>query len=229
MIEDDATYGIVQHRMHGTIVPHHRIVHVSAILLADLHRVGRLIRIALQVLLIQPAFHTTAPLVGLNDAHRDIQRATHQAREEIARSTGVLHRLIIHHLPVAVGIVLGMLTNHAGHLHMVNASIPHGICHHIVVALHGAHVESLHRHFHIALSCSHPHLTREDAIKRELLPIVEGDAQLLEAGLRRVYSRFPVALSISLSCANSRTPRNRHLDGSVRGSLAPETSIRILL
>ena len=146
----------------------------------DTHRVGWLLGIFLQILLRQPALYARTTFVGLYQPDGDIQRLIHHFGEEITRSREFTDRLWRALTPVGLCVLLWSHSHDAWNLGRTHLTLASSTEHLLVVVQHRTVAKSLHRHLHVRLTSTYPHLAREYIINNNLtVAIVEGDAQRL--------------------------------------------------
>ena len=131
--------------------------------------------ILLQVISVEPAFHSRASFVGHDQTYRYVESLVDYLRKEVSCSRSLAHSLRTYHFPLAVGIIEWLHAHHAWNLHIVNTPVVVGVNHHLVVVFYRAVAESLDGHFHITLTGANPHLARKNAVKFCLLSIIEGN------------------------------------------------------
>ena len=199
LIVEDALHREVQDGVERAIAPEQRTVIVPLCpLLADLHRVGGITGIFLQILLRQPALYARASFISFDNTNRDVERTTQQPGEEIARSRELTDGLRRTGAPLALGIILWRGPHDAGNLHAADTFRLSGIQHMVVVAFHRTHAKTLYRHLHVRLSSTYPNLTADDIVNRHSFTVVERDAQRVVACLRRPDLHQPAAVLANL-------------------------------
>ena len=197
--------------------------------LTDLHRVRRVGGVLLQILLRQPALHARTSFISFNDTHGDVEGTTQQTGEEISGGRELADGLRRTLTPLALGVLLRLTTHHAGDLHTAHALRVDGIQHVVVVVLHGTHAEPLHRHLHVRLTCTDPHLSADDVADGQRLAVVEGDRQGVITGLGRLHLHEPFAVVASFRADGLVAPRGSHLHRLTGLGPSPQTDFGLLL
>lgn len=212
-------------------LPHTRAVVVPLLLEIDnAHGVGGLLGIALQVLLGQPAFHTAATLVGLDESDGDVQGTVDQLGKEIARCRELADGLGRALAPIGVGIVLRLHAHDAGYLGRAYLTLACSVDDFLVVVQHRAVAKALDGHLHVRLSGTYPYLASQHVADGQLsVAVVEGDGKGRVAGLGRLHRQQPAALPVGLGLAALVGPRRRsHYLAACLGP-APQADVRLLL
>ena len=230
LIVEDALHRKVQDGVERAVAPKQRTVIVPLCpLLADLHRVGGITGIFLQILLRQPALYARTSFISFDNTNWDVERTTQQPGEEIACGRELTDSLRRTLAPLTLGIILRRGPHDAGNLHAADTFRLGGIQHMVVVAFHRTHAETLYRHLHVRLSGTDPHLTADDIVDRHRLTVVERDAQRLVTGLRCPDLHQPTTILASLGRHLLVAPRGGDSDRLTRLGPTPEAGICFLL
>ena len=229
LIVEDALNGVVEDGVESAVAPQQRAQIVIGELLHHLAGVEFFLSIFLQIVGIKPALHTRSAFVGKYQAHRHIGHAVDLAREEIAHCAAVSHRVDIHSLPLAIGIVLRLGAHHAWNLHKVDATHLRSRGHHLVVVLQRTVAKTLYGKLHVALSGTDPYFTTEQSLDCRLLTIVESHRQRRVAGLGRLDFEEPLSVATDSNRVDITAPR--HADAHRLAGLvpSPQASLTLLL
>lgn len=213
-----------------TVAPYQRALVVVAAVAYYRHRVELLVGIFLQTGLVEPALHARTSFIGLDESDRDIETAREHPAEEVASCRLVADIPHVGIAPLAVGVGEGFHAHHTRNLAVAQTTVVGCVGHNIIIFLHRTAVESFHRHLHIALSGTYPHVAGEDiAYRRGTVAVVEGDGQGLETGCRsrNLNNEFTVLTRRSVEFLSR--PAGRHGDFRLRLGPAPKVSVGVLL
>jgi len=182
-----------------------------------------------QVFLGEPALHACAALVGQDQSDGNVGGTVDHAREEEAHRTAVRQAFGAYDLPFADGVIERCHAHDGGNLGKPDVAVVAGSGHGLVEAFDRAVAKAPHRHFHVALSGTYPHLADEHIVDDGAVAVVESDGVGGVCGMRRADADHPFAVVTGGGAIGAVVPRGGHGNGFAPLVPPPKTSLRLLL
>ena len=215
--------------MECSVSPYQRTMVIPRELLYVFQWVKTFRSVTFQIVGIKPTLHARTSFISYNQSYGNIKSLVYHPGKEITRGRTVTYRWGVDFFPLAIGVFLWSHRHHTGNLHVMDSLELSRFSYVFVVVLYRTIAKSLDRHFHVALTCTHPNFTRKDICQGGFLSVVKRNRQWFVTGFGSLDAYHPFSILACLGGIGVVVPRCSYLDGLPWLIPSPESSIWILL